>query len=340
MNMRQAVMTSPGVIEFRQVPLPEPGPGEVMVRVQRIGVCGSDVHVNKGLHPFTKYPVVQGHEWSGVVESVGQGVAGIASGMKVTATPQIVCGHCKPCRRGDYNICDTLKVQGFQAPGCAQDFFVAAAEKIVPLPESFTFEQGALVEPTAVAVHCTGRAGDLGGKNVAVIGAGPIGNLAAQLCRARGANVLLADVSDYRLQIAKQCNITHVSNARQETLAQASARAFGDEGFDVAFECAGVQPALDAAVATIQKGGTIVVVAVYEHRPTVDMSVVGDRELKLVGTLMYKREDYVRAVELIGSGAVVAAPLESKHFPFAQYADAYRFIDEQGERSMKVFIDL
>jgi L-iditol 2-dehydrogenase len=333
-------MTSPGVIEYRQVPTPEPGPGEVMVRVRRIGVCGSDVHVNKGLHPFTKYPVVQGHEWSGEVERLGEGTSGISVGAKVTATPQIVCGRCRPCRRGDYNICDTLKVQGFQAPGCAQDYFVTQAEKIVPLPMSFTFEQGALVEPTAVAVHCTGRGGDLQGKNVAVIGAGPIGNLAAQLCRARGAKVLLTDVSDCRLEIATRCEIANVCNARQETLAQAAARVFGEEGFDVAFECAGVQPALDAAVATIQKGGTIVVVAVYEHRPTVDMSVVGDRELKLVGTLMYKREDYLRAVELIGSGAVVTGPLESKHFPFDHYADAYKFIDQQGERSMKVFIDL
>ena len=147
MNMRQAVMTSPGVIEFGQVPAPQPGSGEVMVRVQRIGVCGSDVHVNKGLHPFTKYPVVQGHEWSGVVESLGEGVKGIAVGAKVTATPQIVCGRCRPCRRGDYNICDSLKVQGFQAPGLRQDFFVTDAEKIVALPETFTFEQGRWSSP-------------------------------------------------------------------------------------------------------------------------------------------------------------------------------------------------
>ena len=123
-NMRQAIMTSPGVIELGCVDAPQPGPGQVRVQVKRIGVCGSDIHVNKGLHPFTKYPVVQGHEWSGVVESLGPGVTGLSVGRKVTATPQVVCGTCRPCRRGDYNICDSLKVQGFQAPGCAQDLFV------------------------------------------------------------------------------------------------------------------------------------------------------------------------------------------------------------------------
>jgi L-iditol 2-dehydrogenase/threonine 3-dehydrogenase len=173
-----------------------------------------------------------------------------------------------------------------------------------------------------------------------VVGAGPIGNLVAQLCRCRGANVLLSDVSDYRLEIARQCKVPFTANARQETLSAAAARVFGPEGFDVAFECAGVQAALDTVVASIQKGGTIVVVAVYEEKPRVDMSVVGDRELSLVGTLMYKYEDYVRAVELIASGEVVTGPLQSKHFPFDRYAEAYRFIDQQGERSMKVFIDL
>jgi L-iditol 2-dehydrogenase len=146
-------MTSPGEIEFRDVPVPRPGPDDVLIRVATIGVCGSDVHVRHGRHPFTSYPVVQGHEFSGVVEAVGKRVRNIRAGSKVTATPQIVCGRCGPCRRGDYHICDVLKVQGFQAPGCAQDLFVTKAANIVPLPASFSFEQGALVEPTAVGVQ-------------------------------------------------------------------------------------------------------------------------------------------------------------------------------------------
>ena len=337
--MRQAVMTSPGVIQFREVETPRPGPGEVMLRVRRIGVCGSGVHVNKGLHFSTSYPVVQGHEWSGVVEEVGKGVEGTRIGAKATATPQIVCGTCRPCRRGDYHICASLKVQGFHAPGCAQEFFVTAAEKLVPLPDAFTFEQGALVEPTAVAVHCTGRAGELRGKNVVVLGAGPIGNLFAQLCRARGGNVLQTDVSDYRLEIARKCGVAFTSNAQKESLAEASARGFGDEGFEIAFDCAGVEPALDAAVISIQNGGTIVVAAIHEHKPRIHLSWAVEHEITLVGSLMYKYEDYTRAVELIASGDVITAPLESKHFPFDRYAEAYKFIEEQGEKSMKVFID-
>ncbi len=334
-------MTEPGTIEFRDVPEPRPEPGEVLLRVQRIGVCGSDIHVNHGLHPFTPYPVVQGHEFSAVVEEVGADVQGIEPGTKATARPQIVCGECAPCRRGDYHICDTLRVRGFQAPGCAQDLFLTSADLLVPLPDSFTFEQGAMIEPLAVGVHSTARAGDLEGRNVAVLGAGPIGNLVAQVARCRGAaRVLITDLSDYRLDVARRCGIEHTSNAAQEQLADAARRVFGDEGFSIAFEAAGVEASMDEAIANISKGGTIVVVAVFGEKPRIDMSIVGDRELSLVGTLMYKHEDYQRAVQLVSEQRVVLEPLVTKHFPFEDYARAYEFIDREGERSLKIMIDL
>ena len=333
-------MTSPGTIEHREIPEPQAGPGEVLLRIHRIGVCGSDVHVNHGAHPFTGYPVIQGHEFSAVVEAVGEGVTGIEAGSKVTAMPQETCGACPPCRRGDHHICDELKVRGFQAPGVAQDLFVTEADAVVPLPDDFTFEQGAFIEPIAVAVHATARAGELRGHNVAILGAGPIGNLVAQMCRCRGAHVLITDVSDFRLGVARDCGIDATSNATSESLAAASAGAFGDAGFDVAFDCAGVEATISAAVAAINKGGTIVVVAVFEDKPAVDLAVLGDRELTMTGTLMYRRPDYEEAIRRVAASEVVTKPLESKHFPLEQYADASEFSEHEGERCLKVCIDL
>jgi len=339
--MKQAVMTAPGQITVRDdAQIPVPGPGEILLRIERIGVCGSDVHVYHGKHPYTSYPVVQGHEFSAVVEALGPGVTGLTRGQKVTSMPQIVCGECAPCRRGDYHICDKLRVQGFQAPGCAQELWVTDAAKIVPLPDSFTFEQGALVEPVSVAVHATSRAGNLRERRVAVLGAGPIGNLVAQVARSAGAKVLITDLSAYRLEIARECGLAGTSNAKEETLAEAAQRVFGPDGFDVALECVGVEATISAAVANIQKGGTLVVVGVFAEKPRIDMGLVQDRELNIHGTLMYKAEDYARAVELIASGNVITEPLMSKHFPFEQYLEAYRFIDAQGDRTMKVFVDL
>lgn len=338
--MKQAVMTEPGKIEIRDIQAPAPGPGEVLLRIQRIGVCGSDVHVYHGKHPYTGYPVVQGHEYSATLEGLGEGVTGLQTGSKVTSLPQIVCGECGPCLRGDYHICDQLKVEGFQAPGCAQELWVTAADKIVVLPDSFSYEQGALVEPVSVAVHSVGRAGSVRGHNVAVLGAGPIGNLVAQVARAEGANVLITDISDYRLEIARQCGLESTSNAAKEELKDASQRVFGPDGFDVVLECVGVEDTMTAAIESIGKGGTIVVVGVFGDKPRVDMGLVQDRELNLHGTLMYQRPDYERAVELIASGQVVTDPLISKHYSMDQYLEAYRFIDAQRDKTMKVFIDI
>lgn len=339
--MRQAVMKAPGEIVFRDVEIPLPGKGQVQIRVQRIGVCGSDIHVFHGKHPFVSYPLIQGHEYAGVIAAIGEGVTGVALGDKVTATPQEVCGLCAPCRRGQYNACEKLKVRGFQAPGSAQDFFVTEADKLVKLPADFSPEQGAFVEPVAVAAHSTGRVGDLTGKHVVVAGAGTIGNFVAQACRSRGAaKVLITDVSDFRLEVARQVGMAATCNVAKESLADAVEREFGPDGFDVAVEVAGVEASLASLVAGIGKGGTVLIVGVYGEKPRVDMSVVCEHELTVMGSMMYRHEDWVQAVRWIASGEVKTGPLVSKHFSFEQFPAAYAFIEAEGERSMKVMIDL
>jgi L-iditol 2-dehydrogenase/threonine 3-dehydrogenase len=273
--------------------------------------------------------VVQGHEFSAAVEATGAGVEDVAPGAKATARPQIVCGECRACRRGDSNICYDLKVEGFQAPGCAQDFFVTNAEKLVILPQDFTHEQGAMVEPCSVAVHATGRPGEIRGRNAVVLGAGTIGNLVAQMARCREANVLITDVSDFRLGVARECGIERTSNASEESLADAAGRVFGADGYDLAFDCAGAESAINQAIDNVNKGGT-----------SVNLACVGEWELTMIGSLMYVHEDYQEAVRRIAEGAIVTEPLDSRHFPFERYEDAYHFIDEQGLQAMKVFIEL
>ncbi len=341
LTMRRAVMLQAGRIHFDHVPIPAVTGNQVLLRVRRIGVCGSDVHVWHGKHPFVRYPLVQGHEFAATVEAVGPGVKGIAPGSKVTATPQEVCGSCRACRSGRYNVCQNLRVRGFQAPGCAADFFLTEADKIVALPDTFTFDQGALVEPVAVAVHATGRAGDLVGKNVVVSGAGPIGNLVAQACKVRGAaKVLVADITDFRLAMARQCGADAVCNVRGTALSNAVADAFGNAGFSVAFEVAGAESSLSSLVAGIDKGGTVVAVAVFGERPPLDMSVICEHELNLTGTMMYRHDDWLTAVEWMAAGSIKVEPLITRHFSFEEYAAAYAFIDSAGEQAVKVIIDV
>jgi 2-desacetyl-2-hydroxyethyl bacteriochlorophyllide A dehydrogenase len=340
--MRQAIMVSPGLIEYHEIP----GPGhlsdnEILLEIKKIGICGSDIHVFHGNHPATLYPVVQGHEYSAIVKATGKNVTRVKPGMKATARPQLVCGECGPCKRGQYNACQKLRVQGFQAPGVAQDLFVVPEDRIIALPDSITFEQGAMIEPAAVGAHSTKRVSGLKGKNVVISGAGTIGNLVAQFAIARGAGkVLITDISDYRLNIAKQCGVTGTLNVKKSSFEEGSYSFFGKEGFQAGFEAAGVQSSLDVLMKFIEKGGDIVIIGVYSQNPVVNMFYLGEHELNVFGSMMYRHEDYETAVEMMASGKIITAPLLTKSFPFNKYLDAYKFIEEQGDRSMKVMIDL
>ena len=141
--MLQEVMTAPKQITFREIPVPEPGDDQVLVKIMKIGVCGSDIHVYHGTHPFTSYPVTQGHEVSAKVVSWGANVSGFSEGQRVTIEPQVYCGKCYPCTHGKYNLCEELKVMGFQTTGTASEYFAVKASKVTPLPETMTYYFGA-----------------------------------------------------------------------------------------------------------------------------------------------------------------------------------------------------
>ena len=340
--MKQIMMTSPGVIEYREVPFPEElKEHEVLLKIQKIGICGSDIHVYHGKHPAVVYPVVQGHEFSAVVEAVGKSVKNIVPGMRATARPQLVCGTCAPCRRGQYNVCQELKVQGFQAPGVAQEFFVFPDDRVVVFPDHVPFESGAMIEPVSVAVHAASRVSSLKGKNVVVSGAGTIGNLIAQMALSKGANkVMITDISNYRIDIAKQCGIENVLNVKESSFKEKADSIFDKHGFQVGFEAAGEQQSLDILLKNIEKGSEIVIVGVYEKNPEVNMYYLGEHELILTGSLMYRHEDYIEAVDVIASGMIRLDPLISKHFSFEEYKNAYLFIEKEKDKSMKVIIDM
>lgn len=340
--MRQAILVEPKHIEFKEVAEPKAADltaHQVLVNIKRIGICGSEIHSYHGLHPATFYPVVQGHEYSGVVMAVGSEVTVCKPGDHITARPQLVCGKCNPCKRGQYNVCEHLRVQAFQADGAAQDFFVVDDDRVAKLPEGMSLDYGAMIEPSAVGAHASNRT-DVKGKNVVVSGAGTIGNLIAQFCIARGAkNVLITDISDLRLAKARECGIKHTLNITKKTLKAAAQELFGEEGYQVGFEVAGVEVSIRSLMETIEKGSDIVVVAVFAKDPALSMFYLGEHELRLIGSMMYRHEDYLTAIDYVSKGIVNLKPLVSNRFAFEEYDDAYKFIDTHRETSMKVLID-
>ncbi|MEN6636571.1 MAG: alcohol dehydrogenase catalytic domain-containing protein [Clostridiaceae bacterium] len=338
--MKQAIMLKPGEIVFQDVPVPAVGSKQIKVKMLKIGVCGSDIHVWHGKHPYTSYPVVQGHEMSARVVEAGREVTNVKVGDLVTIQPQVVCGKCYPCTHGLYNDCNELKVMGFQTTGMASEYFVADAEKALKLPADMNYEHGAMIEPLAVACHAVSRYGGVSGKNAVVIGGGPIGNLVAQVLLARGANkVLLSEVSAYRLETAKKCGVSTV-NPTEKLLQDAIFQSFGSDAADVIFECIGSPATIKEAVQFARKGSTIIVVGVVPDLAPVNMGFVQDHELSIIGSAMYQTNDYLSAIELVGQGKIAFDALITHHVAFSKYPDAYRLIEEQRDKAMKVMIDM
>lgn len=340
-KMIKQVMTKPGEIEFREAEIPQIDKNQVLVKIMKIGICGSDIHVYHGTHPFTDYPVTQGHEVSGKIAELGEAVEGLKIGQKVTIEPQFYCGECYPCTHGKYNLCEELKVIGFQAEGTASEYFAVDASKITPLPDNLTYSEGAMIEPLAVTVHAVKKAGDVTGKNIAVIGAGPIGILLCQSLKAMGAaKVMATDVSDYRLALAKECGTDEVYNTKNLDFGSCLVECFGKDKADVIYDCAGNDITMGQAIKYARKGSMIVLVAVYAGMANVDLASLNDKELDLNTTMMYRHEDYVDAIRLVSEGKIKLKPLMSRHFDLKDYKKAYEYIDDNQEKTMKVLIDV
>ncbi|HEK85436.1 MAG TPA: alcohol dehydrogenase [Candidatus Aminicenantes bacterium] len=339
--MIQVILAQPEKIEIREVRQPRPAAGEVLLKIKRIGICGSDIHAYYGKHPYIKCPIVQGHEFSAEVAELGPGVSKFKIGERVTVRPQLTCGQCYQCRHGNYHICENLKVIGCQAEGAAQEFLAVPQEIVVKLPDSINDDLGAMVEPLAVGVHAVGRLSELKGRNILILGAGPIGNLTAQAAKALGASsVMIADISDIRLEIARKCGVDIAVNNLKQDLAKEIKDRYGEAKADAIFECVGSGKTVELAINLARKGSEIIVVGVFEEKPVVDFGLIQDRELRVIGSLMYKEEDYDTAISLIESKKVQLEPLISRHFSLRQYAEAYKYIENNREKTMKVLIDV
>lgn len=340
-KMLQQVMKSPGVIEFEEVPIPTPANNEVLIKIMNIGICGSDIHVYHGEHAFTSYPITQGHEVSGEIVELGEKVERLEAGQKVTIQPQVICGKCYPCRNGKYNLCEELKVMGFQTTGTASHYFAVDSKKVTVLPDELSFEEGAMIEPLAVAVHAIRQAGNVEKKKVVVLGSGPIGILVAQVAKGLGAeSVMITDISDIRLNIAKECGVDHCINTKNIDLGDAISEKFGPAKADIIYDCAGTNTTINQAIKYARKGSTIILVAVFAEMATVDLAVLNDHELNLDSSMMYRNEDYIDGIRLVKEGKIELKKLITNQFAFNEFEEVYEYIEKNRETTMKVIINV
>lgn len=325
---RRVLIGKPHDLQLESVDLAEPTAGEARLRPLAIGICGSDLHVLAGHHPFVDYPVHPGHEVAAEVVAVGDDGDRAWIGSRVALEPSLVCGACHNCRAGRYNICENLRVMGFQAPGGMGDAFNAPIDRLHRLPDALSDTAGAMVEPAAVATHAVRLAeesiGALEGRDVAVIGAGTIGLLCAQVARAAGGRVTLSDLAEERREMAGDFGF-------------AALEVPGQRAFDVAFECVGVEGALRSAVASARKGATVIVAGVYGSDPNVQAGLVQDWELRLQGSLMYTAEDYEEAIRLLADGAIDAERMVTSVHPLDDVERAFE-VAADGGTSLKVVL--
>ncbi len=339
MIMLQLIMPEAKVVKCCEVARPIVGEHDVLINMKRLGICGSDIQVYHGLHRYMTFPVVQGHEGSGIVIEVGDGVTSIAPGDKVTVQPQVFCGECQPCKTGNENVCQNLSVYGIHIDGMAQEYISMPESVVVKLPENMDYDTGAFVEPTAVAAGTLRRCGNVKQKNVAIMGAGAIGNLIAQMVQVYGGNCLLTDINERRLELAQECGIKDVQLTAEITLAAAIDKSFGSAGADINIDCAGTPFTFNTAVSSARPASKIVIVANFKQPVTLELPLIQRQSIDIIGVMMYVRQDYLQAIELLAANKINIDKLISTRFHYTKLAEAYHYIDSYPEKVMKVVLD-
>ena len=301
--------------------MPAVGAGEVLIRVGACGICGSDVHGYDGSSGRRIPPIVMGHEAAGRIAALGAGVTGLAEGDRVTFDSTIYCGACGYCRRGEVNLCDHRQVLGvscgdYSRAGAFAEFVTVPARVVYKLPESISFAEAAMLEAVAVAIHAVSLAEISAESTALVVGAGTIGVLILQALRAAGCRrVSVSDVDATRLKMAKELGAADVLSAKEDTVAHILQRT-GGAGVDVAMEAVGRNETVSAAIASVRKGGTVVLVGNISPDVTLPLQKVVTRQIRLQGSCASAGE-YPQAISLMASGAIRVKPLITAVAPLA-----------------------
>jgi len=319
------------------LPVPEPRAGEALLRMRRVGICGTDLHIFQG-HLDHRVPRggVTGHETFGQVVHAPR-YSGFGAGDRVVVEPLQFCGTCRACRMGASYLCYSLKVLGVDVPGGLQEYWAVPAARLLHVPDALDDDAAAVIEPLAVATHDVRRAGVKAGDTVLVFGGGPIGTLIAMVCRERGARVAVAEVNRFRLEMLQRLGLPTVGP-------DADVVKFANDwtagiGVDVAFEVTGHPAAVRAVTDVVRVWGTVSIVAIHAEPMPVNLYQMFARELHMHGSRLYAREDWEEAIRLAGSGAVTLGPLVSRRIPLERINEG---MEEalKGGAVMKVLVEL
>ena len=313
-------------IWLAEVPTPDVGPNDLLVRVQRASICGTDIHIynwDEWSRKTVPVPMVIGHEMMGVVAETGAAVTGFSRGERVSVEGHLTCGHCRNCRAGKRHLCRNTKGVGVDRPGGFAEYISVPAGNVFRLPPDVPDEIASFLDPLGNAVH-TALSFDLVGEDVLITGAGPIGTMAAAIARFVGArHVVVTDVNEYRLDLARKMGATRAVDVRHVTLEQTMHDLGMTEGFDVGMEMSGNGDALRGMLTAMNHGGRIAILGIPPAEVAVDVAKIIFKGLVIKG--IYGREmfeTWYKMISMLQSGLDVT-PILTHRFPAARYAEAF-----------------
>ncbi|HLZ27388.1 MAG TPA: alcohol dehydrogenase catalytic domain-containing protein [Chloroflexota bacterium] len=348
-TMRAVVLTGPNQHEIREdVPVPHPGPLEVLSKVDSVAICGTDLHIYEGRFPGRwpkSYPFIAGHEWSGTVVEVGAGAAelGWRVGERVAGTSHAGCGACRMCRTGRYNLCENYGREplhhqyGHYSQGANAEYVVHSIKSVFPLPDALELHYGAMLDTASIALHSVKRPGIEPGDFVVVVGAGPMGFLIADCALALGAGQAILTGSGERLDRASQLGFVTIDYRTQDPVAEVRRLTEG-KGAHVAIDAAGTQASIRQAVDVLRKGGRVAFTGVPTEGDTaLPMQKIVLEEIDLFG-VRANRNTMEEVMPLVVSGRVRIKPLVTHTFPLADYGTALHTFGDRIDGALKVLV--
>lgn len=324
----------PGNMEVREIPIPEAGPGQVKIKVQEAGICGSDLHIyHSDIAIPVNPPVVTGHEFSGIVEAVGEGVTGIAPGDRVVSeTAYDYCGKCDFCREGWYNLCIERRTLGYWYNGIFTQYTIVPADRVHHIPDGVSFTAAAMTEPLACVTHAIDDLTVIRPCDVVLVsGPGSIGMMAAQVAKAYGATVIVSgtNIDEQRLSLAKELGADYVINIQKDSLEELILRVTGGYGIDVVLECSGAAPAINAALRLIKKRGYFTQIGLTGKKIEFDIEAINYKEMHFSGSMGSRNVNWRRALKLLGSGKINVEPLVTHKLPITNWQEAFDLFEKK-----------
>ena len=337
---RAAVLEAPRRLAVVERATPAPGLGEARVRIAATAVCHTDLEIYTGRHPNVRYPVIMGHEASGVVDAVGSDVTGVKAGQRVVINPIIACGTCDCCARGQGNLCRRAGLMGRELPGSIAEYVVLAENYLHPFPGSLSPVTATLIETLATVRHAQERARVAAGDSVVILGQGAAGLLHTQLARLSGAAPVIAvSRSAGKLAMARRMKADHVVDGAREDVVAAVLDATGGQGADVVIDAAGVPELTPQAIAMLRPGGRLLVYGI-SHRPVSDFSLfpLYFKELTLYGSRALTPADFEPAIRLVASGAIDVDGFVTASYPLEQAPEAFARYEREPESILRLVI--